>query len=98
LILLDRLTRQTGKNMILVTHSQEAASYADRNQFLRGGRLIEGGPKGCMCAENINWLPRTEQPKSASGVSIKNLVCLTLVCRNHSSIYLTHVNRQPKTL
>src|SRR5690606_18436287 len=28
LALLDRLTRQAGKNLILVTHSQEAASYA----------------------------------------------------------------------
>jgi len=41
LALLDRLTRQAGKNMILVTHSQEAASYADRILYLREGKLVE---------------------------------------------------------
>lgn len=37
--LLDRLTRQAGKNLILVTHSAEAASYADRCFNLRDGHL-----------------------------------------------------------
>ena len=40
--LLDRLTRQKGKNLILVTHSQEAAAYADRILTLREGRLVNG--------------------------------------------------------
>jgi len=40
--LLDRLTRQSGKNLILVTHSNEAASYADRILTLRDGKLING--------------------------------------------------------
>jgi len=39
--LLDRLTRQTGKNLILVTHSAEAASFADRILFMRDGKLVE---------------------------------------------------------
>jgi putative ABC transport system ATP-binding protein len=39
--LLDRLTRRTGKNLILVTHSPEAASYADRILLLHEGRLEE---------------------------------------------------------
>jgi putative ABC transport system ATP-binding protein len=39
LALLDRLTRQAGKNLILVTHSAEAAAYADRIYALREGRL-----------------------------------------------------------
>jgi putative ABC transport system ATP-binding protein len=42
LSLLDRLTRQSGKNLILVTHSKEAASYADRILILQNGELIEG--------------------------------------------------------
>jgi len=37
--LLDGLTRQAGKNLILVTHSAEAAAYADRILTLRDGRL-----------------------------------------------------------
>jgi putative ABC transport system ATP-binding protein len=37
--LLDRLTRQAGKNLILVTHSREAASHADRILTLREGAL-----------------------------------------------------------
>jgi putative ABC transport system ATP-binding protein len=37
--LLDRLTRQAGKNLILVTHSTEAAAYADRVLYLRDGQL-----------------------------------------------------------
>lgn len=39
LALLDRLTRQAGKNMILVTHNPEAAAYADRILYLRDGQL-----------------------------------------------------------
>lgn len=38
--LLDRLTRQSGKNLILVTHSRMAAAYADRVYQLRGGKLV----------------------------------------------------------
>ena len=37
--LLDQLTRQAGKNLILVTHSAKAASLADRVLHLRDGRL-----------------------------------------------------------
>jgi putative ABC transport system ATP-binding protein len=40
--LLDRLTRQAGKNLVLVTHSAEAAAYADRILYLRDGKLVEG--------------------------------------------------------
>ena len=39
--LLDRLTRQAGKNLVLVTHSPEAAAYADRVFTLHDGQLIE---------------------------------------------------------
>ena len=42
--LLDTLTRQRGKNLILVTHSLEAAAYADRILHLRDGSLVEDGP------------------------------------------------------
>jgi putative ABC transport system ATP-binding protein len=41
LSLLDRLTRQAGKNLILVTHSLDAASYADRILYLKEGKLVE---------------------------------------------------------
>jgi putative ABC transport system ATP-binding protein len=44
LALLDRLTRQAGKNLILVTHSLEAASYSDRILYLREGKLVEHEP------------------------------------------------------
>ncbi len=37
--LLDRLTRRAGKNLILVTHSLDAAAYADRVFYLRDGHL-----------------------------------------------------------
>lgn len=39
--LLDRLTRRAGKNMVLVTHSTDAAAYADRTFTLREGQLVE---------------------------------------------------------
>jgi putative ABC transport system ATP-binding protein len=39
--LLDRLTRQAGKNLILVTHSTEATAYADRVLYLRDGQLVD---------------------------------------------------------
>jgi putative ABC transport system ATP-binding protein len=42
LTLLDRLTRQAGKNLILVTHSTDAAAYADRIFYLNDGQLTHG--------------------------------------------------------
>jgi putative ABC transport system ATP-binding protein len=39
--LIDGLTRSSGKNLILVTHNPEAASYADRVLFLQDGKLEE---------------------------------------------------------
>ena len=41
LALLDQLTRQAGKNLILVTHSAEAAATADRLLHLREGKLLD---------------------------------------------------------
>jgi ABC-type lipoprotein export system ATPase subunit len=43
--MLDRLTRKAGKNLIMVTHSAEAASYADHVLVLRDGQLNEDNPK-----------------------------------------------------
>lgn len=40
LALLDRLTRQAGKNLLMVTHSPEAAAYADRVLQLHDGKLV----------------------------------------------------------
>ncbi|UCE00838.1 MAG: ABC transporter ATP-binding protein [Chloroflexota bacterium] len=39
LTLLDRLTRNSGHNLIMVTHSRENAQYADRSLELYGGCL-----------------------------------------------------------
>ncbi|MEW6180118.1 MAG: ABC transporter ATP-binding protein [Chloroflexota bacterium] len=39
--LIDRLTRRLNKNLIMVTHSREAAAIADRIVDLRDGRLVE---------------------------------------------------------
>ncbi len=41
LSLIDRLTRQMNKNLIMVTHSREAAAIADRIADLRDGQLLE---------------------------------------------------------
>ncbi len=41
LALLDRLTRQAGKNLIMVTHSREAACLGDRTFYLRERKLVE---------------------------------------------------------
>lgn len=41
LALLDRLTRQVGKNMIMVTHNPEAATIANRVLTMREGQLVE---------------------------------------------------------
>ncbi len=41
LALLDQLTRQAGKNLILVTHSAKAAACTDRVLYLRDGRLAD---------------------------------------------------------
>lgn len=39
--LLDRLTRRSGKNLVLVTHSQEIAGFADRILRLHEGQFEE---------------------------------------------------------
>lgn len=39
--LLDRLTRRSGKNLVLVTHSQEIAGFADRILHLHEGKFVE---------------------------------------------------------
>ena len=41
--LLDRLTRQAGKNLVMVTHSEEVVGVADRVLRLRDGKLLEAG-------------------------------------------------------
>lgn len=46
LALLDKLTRQAGKNLIMVTHSRENAIYADRLFELQAGCLVELNDKG----------------------------------------------------
>jgi putative ABC transport system ATP-binding protein len=43
LALLDRLTRKVGKNLLMVTHSSEAAAWVDRAFWLREGKLVEHG-------------------------------------------------------
>lgn len=55
--LLDSLTRQAGKNMIMVTHSLDAAAYADRTFRLQNGLLKEIGnnlPANYLIASNGN--------------------------------------------
>jgi putative ABC transport system ATP-binding protein len=44
LALLEQLTRRSGKSMVLVTHSTEAAAIADRVFTLHEGRLVEQVP------------------------------------------------------
>jgi putative ABC transport system ATP-binding protein len=39
--ILDRLTRQAGKTMVMVTHSQEVVGLADRVFRVEDGRLVE---------------------------------------------------------
>ncbi|MCS7056115.1 MAG: ABC transporter ATP-binding protein [Thermoflexales bacterium] len=39
--LLDTLTRQAGKNLVMVTHSEEVVGVADRVFRLREGKLVE---------------------------------------------------------
>lgn len=41
LALLDKLTRQAGRNMLMVTHSKENAIYADRMLEMQSGKLVE---------------------------------------------------------
>jgi putative ABC transport system ATP-binding protein len=44
LALLDRLTRQAGKTMLMVTHSPEVVGVADRVLRLRDGHLVADAP------------------------------------------------------
>ena len=40
--LLDTLTRKAGKNLVMVTHSEEVVGVADRVLRLKDGKLLEG--------------------------------------------------------
>ena len=42
--LLDNMTRQAGKNLVLVTHNPEAAATTDRVLYLHAGKLEESAP------------------------------------------------------
>jgi putative ABC transport system ATP-binding protein len=42
--LLDTLTRQAGKNLLMVTHSTDVVGVADRTFYMKNGRLSEGAP------------------------------------------------------
>ena len=44
--LLDRLTRQAGKTLVMATHSREVVGVADRILTIEHGNLIEHDPKG----------------------------------------------------
>jgi putative ABC transport system ATP-binding protein len=48
LALLDRLTRQAGKNLLMVTHSSESAARADRVFRLHHGRLESCPREDCV--------------------------------------------------
>jgi putative ABC transport system ATP-binding protein len=39
--LLDTLTRQAGKNLLMVTHSPDVIGIADRVFHMRDGQLVE---------------------------------------------------------
>jgi putative ABC transport system ATP-binding protein len=44
--ILDRLTRQAGKTMVMVTHSQEVVGLADRVLRVDNGHLVQTGAPG----------------------------------------------------
>ncbi len=46
LALLERLTRQAGKTMLMVTHSPDVMALADRVYWLRNGHLTTDAPAG----------------------------------------------------
>ena len=49
--MLDQLTRRSGKTLVMVTHSQEIVSRADRVLRMRSGRVVESdrpGPSGAL--------------------------------------------------
>ncbi len=44
--LLDRLTRQTGKSLIMATHSRQVVGVADRILTIEHGKIVEHRPEG----------------------------------------------------
>ncbi len=60
LTLLDRLTRQAGKNLIMVTHNPESAALADRVYQLHGGAL-EYAPRPDLGTSQTAGIPLTAE-------------------------------------
>ena len=67
LSLLDRLTRQAGKNLIMVTHSAESAALADRMYELHGGKIVGHGPGSLPQMPNAA-LPRVVEKADQSSI------------------------------
>jgi putative ABC transport system ATP-binding protein len=65
LSLLDRLTRQAGKNLIMVTHSPESAALADRVYQLHNGAL-ECMPQPDMGSLQTSGIPLTAELASVA--------------------------------
>ena len=56
--LLDRLTRQAGKTLVMVTHASEVAGLADRRSRLQDGRLVAGEPPAAVTRTLLRAGPR----------------------------------------
>ncbi len=63
--LLDRLTRQAGKNLVMVTHSAESAGRADRVFHLREGKVEYDPSFGPGFATASPPVSRQVQPKAS---------------------------------
>jgi putative ABC transport system ATP-binding protein len=68
LALLDRLTRQAGKNLLMVTHSPEAANWADRVFRLHGGQLEPCPREHCSDDEAGNEIAGPDRPGMAEKI------------------------------
>ena len=58
LALLDELTREVGKSLVMATHSQDVIGVADRVLRVRHGKLIQDGEA---------WSQMTETPGASAG-------------------------------
>ncbi|MBR3234503.1 MAG: ABC transporter ATP-binding protein [Atopobiaceae bacterium] len=54
--LLERVSRELGKTVVIVTHTQEVARMADRTVRMRNGRIVDDRPNPSpVSAQDIEW-------------------------------------------
>ena len=56
LVLLEKLSRESGKTVVIVTHNRDIARMSDRTILMKNGRIVEQTDnEAVVSAADIEW-------------------------------------------